>query len=1261
MSSVAFCTTCLGKSISLSDANLTATRTDGFNNGITFSDRPIPVGEKVTVEIRGVLTNWSGSIRYGFTNHAPGTISSDKLPPYAMPNLSSKPGYWCTSLSDKYNKIGNTLTYYITKEGSVYAFVNNNSITSVNADKTSLDVKKPIWFVIDVYGNTNEIRVKGDAAPAEILARGPDAMLAFEQAANSGTKPIFRTRLMLVGQDRVGKTSLKRSLTGQRYNIAEVSTDGIDTMDMCEINVQDATGWQVQDGDDREEAADVDDSTRLHTTYIEALALNIAKVLWKKKKEEKEPESSGRGSRGQKLANIKESLPEGEDSNDGWITSASDTSSDNHEENSSSEDQLQDLAKSLDQETFDLVTSKVERFLTEAQSGQSDLLDEKEEQKYSKKIVLSIWDFAGQSVYYTTHQVFLSPRAVYVIVFSLSNELDAPAQTQIRRGDDEAEYAESEFTNLDFMDFWMRSIHAHTAENRKSAIDGTMLSPPVFVVGTHRNSLAADLDEQRKLVAEKFNRIQKNLVGKPYLNHIIPTFYAVENNIDDGEDEEVVKLRRHIEAVAGQEPYMGEHIPLKWLWFQKKVADFLSQGINYMSLDSVTQCAASVGVTSEVGVQTMLQFYHDLGVIIYYGGPGASDSSLRNTVILRPQWLVDIFRRVITIKDIDDKWSLLQDAWSRLDQDGVLQDNLLDHMWEDVLDQKDVLIGLMEKFDLLCERVPPATTPSDADNTTPSEPERTYFVPSRLRECPDQEDLMADTHACMTFFITFGGFLPDGLFHRILTRVVRWSQEQGGREPRLFFRQVRFFVNDEHDALIEMAPARFARIKITVLRVDIYDEEEEKEEAAKLEESGKEACAKVHNFLFTTLADLRRLCMKRVRYEFEVACPCNRKCAAHKRAGCSENPCLHFLKLGECLSRKIVMCEQRRIRTNVFQKWFPSEKAAVPVPLPVKVNADSSVKEENIPSWVRVAAKLLNSGSENADWLSLAYRLGYKKAKIQKLTEDEPNPALCILLDWFQSSGNTALSVEMLLSYLEQMKRDDVVDVVQKGQDVNKAPPTVFISYNWGIQEEVRLLRDFLERTGFPCWMDIGQMGGGDVLYSKIYEGIHNAKVVLCCITPQYIMSDNCNREISLADQLKKPIIPIIYKKVPWPPPGSLALIVSQLIYVTLDGVGGHGGSGAKADLQQKYQDIITQIRRYTKPVDPTPAVKVEGSDSDVITANSADRSSATPRDRGMAVRSPSRGGSHRTQSLGSASLGGGGQRQPQLAAVTKCAICTIL
>ena len=54
-----------------------------------------------------------------------------------------------------------------------------------------------------------------DDAPKEILARGPDAVRAFELACSSGMRPAYRTRLMVVGQDGVGKSSLIKAMVGQ--------------------------------------------------------------------------------------------------------------------------------------------------------------------------------------------------------------------------------------------------------------------------------------------------------------------------------------------------------------------------------------------------------------------------------------------------------------------------------------------------------------------------------------------------------------------------------------------------------------------------------------------------------------------------------------------------------------------------------------------------------------------------------------------------------------------------------------------------------------------------------------------------------------------------------------------------------------------------------------------------------------------------------------------------------------------------------------
>ena len=51
-----------------------------------------------------------------------------------------------------------------------------------------------------------------------------------------------------------------------------------------------------------------------------------------------------------------------------------------------------------------------------------------------KETVVTIWDFAGQHLYYASHPVFLSPRAIYVLVYNLSKDLNAKAQPCVRQG-----------------------------------------------------------------------------------------------------------------------------------------------------------------------------------------------------------------------------------------------------------------------------------------------------------------------------------------------------------------------------------------------------------------------------------------------------------------------------------------------------------------------------------------------------------------------------------------------------------------------------------------------------------------------------------------------------------------------------------------------------------------------------------------------------------------------------------------------------------
>ena len=55
-------------------------------------------------------------------------------------------------------------------------------------------------------------------------------------------------------------------------------------------------------------------------------------------------------------------------------------------------------------------------------------------------------------------------------------------------------------------------------------------------------------------------------------------------------------------------------------------------------------------------------------------------------------------------------------------------------------------------------------------------------------------------------------------------------------------------------------------------------------------------------------------------------------------------------------------------------------------------------------------------------------------------------------------------------------------------------------------------------------------------------------------MTSMYMISTMCQRELVLADMLKKPIVPVMFELTPWPPIGAASLILSHLAYVDLKG-----------------------------------------------------------------------------------------------------------
>lgn len=167
--------------------------------------------------------------------------------------------------------------------------------------------------------------------------------------------------------------------------------------------------------------------------------------------------------------------------------------------------------------------------------------------------------------------------------------------------------------------------------------------------------------------------------------------------------------------------------------------------------------------------------------------------------------------------------------------------------------------------------------------------------------------------------------------------------------------------------------------------------------------------------------------------------------------------------------------------------------------------------------------------------------------------------------------------------------------------------PEVFISYQWGKQRQVKRLYQALTATGYTCWLDIHQMGGGDSLYDKIDKGIRRCRVFITCVTSKYALSANCRREVSLADALKKPIIPLLLEETAWPPHGPMSLVFTHLLYINChdDTHLQESWSQALPPMKQLCEQLANHVPRM-KPAD-TIEIPVCESDDKPVTAAPSD------------------------------------------------------
>ncbi|XP_071945435.1 probable serine/threonine-protein kinase pats1 [Antedon mediterranea] len=564
--------------------------------------------------------------------------------------------------------------------------------------------------------------------------------------------------------------------------------------------------------------------------------------------------------------------------------------------------------------------------------------------------------------------------------------------------------------NSDFVAFWSRSIYSNTTENPIQS-NQQQLSPPIFIVGTHRDSLPGNEEERQALAEEKLKDVKKSLKGTPYERHVVSKFYAIDNSLRSPLDKSIIELREHITEVAKNERYMGEKIPLKWLNFLNKIEQLRHQEKHSINFKEVNDLAAKCGIVNRIQLFTMLHFYHDLGNIIYYGEYETPDNALNDIIILSSQWLICIFSRVITVKNSSEQWARFANSWARLDEEGILEEKLLRHLWHDLLEQFEGLLQLMQKFDLLCLK----TSIENSERC-----DRVFYAPSLLKKrCEDVcvDDWMASTSVAI-LYIDFNGFLPEGLFHRLLVQLVNWSQTMGG-EPKLFYQQANLYVDEDHSMIIRIFPGKRSFIQVAIKHANPVD--------SGYLQPRPDVCKQVWKQLDDSLSRISHTWIKRSSYKFCVLCNVCDK---------ANN---HFHDLNKCLQTRCVQCGLERMQTDRIQMYFgdndDSMSTVVPVTssnMPPFLQSLKGVYQEitspllPFDLMTEICVKLDPHDPLSRDWRRLASKLGYD-CYINFLERKE-SPTMCVMNGWSQKG----LSIDDLKTCLLAMDRCDVVRLIDE-------------------------------------------------------------------------------------------------------------------------------------------------------------------------------------------------------------------------------------
>jgi GTPase SAR1 family protein len=570
------------------------------------------------------------------------------------------------------------------------------------------------------------------------------ATVRIHAALNIGEMAWNRSKIMFVGEGRAGKTALAKSFMGLPFADTG-STCGMEQFRVEVTTAEVRSTWRPADAPDSELDAAVVAMTKDMPAEVQAL---------KPVPSDRRTEALSAGAEHNSLADpCEEDIETVPESLRGNKASAVQIS-------------VGDMHLDSDDHTLPqrcpLSRQEVERIHSTLLSGSvyrgSDLM-------------VQLFDFAGQDVFTCLHPYFLTRHGVYVVVFNM-NWLAIASKHLVEA--------------LENISFWLNSVAMNT--RTECSEEPKVRMAPIFLVGSHKDQVFSATEHVRisDLLKRTFaySSAWKFIVENRGSGLV---FFPVNSKLRS-RDATMVQLKAQIERSIRCSDHVTVKRPLQWF----KALDALQElTCPMVTLSAATDVAVQCGV-SPSRITDLLDFFRDMGMIMWYNEPG-----LRETVILDPiAYFVKPVTRVICQLDLHNMIAhqhcqkLRCREFDILFATGVASPDILRDLLSYGGHDPDTLTLLMMKYGLTFgwqER---------ADNISSSRAV-SYFIPALFptAEASKKADkLVGDVRTVYMFFtleaplihevlrecdLPIKGFLPKGLFDRLLCTTLDWCHETG--------------------------------------------------------------------------------------------------------------------------------------------------------------------------------------------------------------------------------------------------------------------------------------------------------------------------------------------------------------------------------------------------------------------------------------------------------------------------------------------------